>query len=166
MISIIVPVYNKENYLKRCIESILQQDYSDFELILVDDGSTDNSSDICKRYSNVDSRIHYFSQKNGGVSSARNFGLANSHGDYIAFVDPDDYIHPELMSSLMNCLKEEDADISYCFAMDFHENSSNMSTQSHESGDKIVIKSDRFDWGGASIQLYGALLLEKRLLKM
>lgn len=159
MVSVIVPIYNKEKYLKRCIESILQQHFSDLEIILVDDGSTDNSYDICEKYVHSDNRVQAFLKKNGGVSSARNFGIDISHGDYITFVDPDDYIHPELISSLMECLLEKCADISYCFPIDFNENSTAMITMSHESGNKTVIEPRRFDWMGWSSHtvVWGAL---------
>lgn len=91
-ISIIVPVYNTEKYLKDCIESILSQTYTDFELLLIDDGSTDKSGMICEEYSQRDSRIRVFHKENGGVSSARNLGLEQAAGDYLHFVDADDIV--------------------------------------------------------------------------
>ena len=91
-ISIIVPVYNAEQYLRRCIDSILNQSFTDFELILIDDGSKDKSSDICDEYAAKDSRVRIFHKENGGVSSARNVGLDNSCGEWVAFVDADDEI--------------------------------------------------------------------------
>lgn len=91
-ISIIVPVYNVEQYLNFCIDSILAQVYTDFEVLLIDDGSTDNSGKICDEYSEKDSRISVFHKENGGVSSARNVGLDNASGKYICFVDADDWI--------------------------------------------------------------------------
>lgn len=92
MISIIVPVYNAEAFLRRCIDSILAQSYTDFELLLIDDGSTDGSGTICDDYAVKDSRVRVFHKKNGGVSSARNVGLDNAEGDYITFCDADDYV--------------------------------------------------------------------------
>lgn len=91
MISIIIPIYNVENYLSQCLISILKQSFVDFEIILVDDGSTDNSGRICDEYLLRDSRIKVFHKENGGVSSARNYGLDNATGEYVIFVDPDDY---------------------------------------------------------------------------
>lgn len=91
-ISIIVPVYNAEQYLRRCIDSILNQSFTDFELILIDDGSKDKSSDICDEYAAKDSRVRIFHKENGGVSSARNVGLDDSCGEWVAFVDADDEI--------------------------------------------------------------------------
>ena len=91
-VSIIVPVYNVEKYLHRCVDSILLQTFTDFELLLIDDGSTDKSVDICDKYALKDSRIRVFHKKNGGVSSARNLGIKKSNGVYILFVDSDDYL--------------------------------------------------------------------------
>lgn len=97
LFSIIVPVYNAEKYLRRCIESILAQTEGDFELLLVDDGSRDGSLAICQEYAATDSRIKAMHKENGGVSSARNHGLDNATGDYIMFVDADDYITPDTL---------------------------------------------------------------------
>lgn len=91
-ISVIVPVYNTEQYLPRCIDSILSQTFTDFELLLIDDGSKDNSGKICDEYAAKDSRIRVFHKENGGVSSARNMGLNNAQGEWITFVDSDDYL--------------------------------------------------------------------------
>ena len=93
-ISIIVPVYNAEQWLERCIESIVAQTYADWELLLVDDGSNDRSGDICDRYAASDPRIQAFHKPNGGVSSARNLGLDHAQGEWITFVDSDDYTYP------------------------------------------------------------------------
>lgn len=100
-ISVIVPVYNAEQYLPRCIDSILAQTFTGFELLLIDDGSTDNSGDICDEYAKKDNRIRVFHKKNGGVSSARNIGLDNAVGEWVAFVDSDDFLNPEFISCLM-----------------------------------------------------------------
>lgn len=91
-ISVIVPVYNAEKTLRQCIDSILGQEYKDFELLLIDDGSKDNSPAICDEYASNDSRVRVFHKKNGGVSSARNVGLDNAKGEWITFIDSDDYI--------------------------------------------------------------------------
>ena len=113
-ISIIVPVYNVERYLDNCIESILNQTFKDFELILVNDGSNDKSYEICKSYLEVDSRIKIINKENGGISSARNAGLDIAIGEYIGFVDSDDYIHPQMYEILYKNIKNEEADISLC----------------------------------------------------
>lgn len=91
-ISIIVPVYNAESTLRRCVDSILRQAFTDFECLLIDDGSTDKSGDICEGYAAMDSRVKVFHKENGGVSSARNVGLKNATGEWVTFVDSDDYV--------------------------------------------------------------------------
>ena len=111
MISIIVPVYNVEKYLPRCIESILSQIYCNFELILVDDGSNDGSLSVCKHYASRDSRIKVFSKRNGGVSSARNLGLENCHGEWVAFVDSDDYVASNYLSMMVNAISHYATDL-------------------------------------------------------
>ena len=92
VISIIIPVYNVEKWLNKCIDSILVQSYKNFEIILVNDGSTDKSGDICDKYSKEDNRIKVFHNKNKGLSYSRNFGVKNSNGKYVMFVDSDDFI--------------------------------------------------------------------------
>lgn len=102
MISVIVPIYNVAKYLPTCIDSILTQRYRNFELLLVDDGSTDGSLDICNHYANQDKRIKVITKKNGGVSSARNIGLDNVCGDWIAFIDGDDYVNEFYLENMVN----------------------------------------------------------------
>lgn len=113
-ISIIVPVYNVEHYLENCIESILNQTFKDFELILVDDGSTDNSGKICDIYEKKDSRIKVIHKNNGGLSSARNTGLDIACGKYVGFIDSDDSIHPRMYEMLYDLIKKYESDISCC----------------------------------------------------
>ena len=108
-ISVIVPIYNSEIYLYRCIDSILSQNYNDFELLLIDDGSTDKSGIICDEYAKKDSRIRVFHKDNGGVSSARNVGLDNANGEWITFADSDDCLFPEWLG---NFNKSVDIDLS------------------------------------------------------
>ena len=112
MISIIVPIYNVEEYLGPCIESILNSTYRDFELILVDDGSTDNSGRICDEYAAKDSRIKVIHQENQWVSAARNAGLAVAKGEYISFVDGDDAVHPKMLEVLHDAINSGDYDYS------------------------------------------------------
>ena len=107
-ISVIVPVYNTEQYLRRCIDSVLAQTYQDFELLLIDDGSTDSSGAICDEYAARDSRVRVFHKVNGGVSSARNVGLDNARGEWVTFVDSDDYIEENFLKSFEGNL---DADL-------------------------------------------------------
>lgn len=117
-ISVIVPVYNVEGYIERCIDSILAQTYQDFELILINDGSKDRSGEICDMYAKTDSRIHVFHKENGGQSSARNLALdwvfANSDSEWIHFVDSDDWIHPQMLEQLLCAASEYNVNISTC----------------------------------------------------
>ena len=110
-ISVIIPVYNCEKYLTQCIESVLNQTFQDFELILVDDGSHDSSPDICDNFRQKDERIQVIHKPNGGVSSARNEGIKVARGEYITFVDSDDYIEEEMMEYLYGQAQEHLADI-------------------------------------------------------
>ena len=114
MISVIVPVYNVELYIRRCIDSILCQSHTDFELILVDDGSPDNCGAICDEYSNVDSRVRVIHQVNGGLSAARNAGLAQAKGEWVSFIDGDDWIHPDFLSVLLKKVCDDGTDIAIC----------------------------------------------------
>ena len=100
-ISVIVPVYNTEQYLNRCIDSILVQTFTDFELLLIDDGSTDNSGVFCDEYAVKDKRVKVFHKENGGVSRARNLGIENAQGEYLSFIDSDDYIRPTMYEELI-----------------------------------------------------------------
>ncbi len=113
-ISIIVPVYNVEKYLDSCLNSILGQSYGEFELILVNDGSTDKSGDICDYYAGRDSRIRVFHQKNKGVSEARDKGVSEATGTFIAFIDADDYIEQEYLKILHDDISRYNADIACC----------------------------------------------------
>lgn len=110
MISIIIPVYNVKLYLDNCIQSVIQQSYTDFECILVDDGSTDGSSEICDQWAEKDNRIIIVHQPNGGVSSARNKGLEQAKGEYICFIDSDDWVDVDYLSAMINNLKEKETD--------------------------------------------------------
>jgi len=120
LISIIVPVYNMENYLERCMLSILQQTYDKIEVLLIDDGSTDMSPEICDGYAKKDSRVKTFHVKNGGLSSARNVGINYAKGDYFLFVDSDDDIDKRMVESLYHAIKEHEADISICGYQNFY----------------------------------------------
>lgn len=112
MISIIIPVYNVEVYLKQCLESVVNQSYRDIEILLIDDGSTDKSRVICEEYAQKDSRIHVYYKQHEGPAEVRNFGLKKAKGDYIGFVDSDDYIDLNMYQSLYELCKKYDADIS------------------------------------------------------
>lgn len=112
MISVVVPVYNVEKYLDKCVRSILAQTYGDFELILVDDGSSDKCPLLCDEYASKYNKIRVLHKKNGGLSDARNAGTAIASGNYITFIDSDDYVSKDYLENLFNLLEENDADIS------------------------------------------------------
>ena len=114
MISVIVPVYNVEKYLKQCVDSIVAQTYTDMEIILVDDGSTDSCPQICDAYAVTDTRIRVLHKKNGGLSDARNAGLEVARGEFIGFVDSDDYIMPKMYEILSQACMEHEAEIAMC----------------------------------------------------
>lgn len=114
LISIIIPVYKVEEYLEKCIESVLKQTYTNLQIILVDDGSPDNCGKICDEYAKKDPRIEVIHKVNGGLSDARNVGIAKAKGKYIGFVDSDDYIKEDMYEILINLIKEYDADVSIC----------------------------------------------------
>lgn len=112
MVSVIIPVYNVESYLVKCLNSVINQSYSNIEIILVDDGSTDKSSEICDAYAKNDDRIQVIHKINGGLSEARNVGIDYAKGQYITFIDSDDYIAKDYIEYLYNMLIQDDADIS------------------------------------------------------
>lgn len=114
MISVIVPIYNVEKFLRKCVDSIINQTYKNIEIILVDDGSKDNCGTICDEYGKIDNRIKVIHKKNGGLSDARNAGLDMSTGECIVFVDSDDYINNTMIENLYNGINKYDADISCC----------------------------------------------------
>ena len=123
LISVIVPIYNTELYLDKCMQSILNQTYRNLEIILVDDGSTDNSSQMCDLYAGKDSRIRVIHKENGGQSSARNVGLNVCTGDYISFVDSDDWIELDMYSTLVEQLEKHGVDLAVSGRYDAYENS-------------------------------------------
>ncbi|MCI5610667.1 MAG: glycosyltransferase [Roseburia sp.] len=114
LISVIVPVYNMEQYLERCINSIKKQSYSNLEIILVDDGSTDHSADMCDTYAQEDQRIKVIHKVNGGLSDARNAGLAIATGAYIGYVDSDDWIEPQMYQKMYEACIENEAQVAVC----------------------------------------------------
>ena len=114
LVTVIVPVYEVEKYLIQCIESIIHQTYGNIEVLLIDDGSTDNSGRICDNFAKKDSRVTCMHIENCGVSGARNVGLNHANGDYILFVDSDDYILPDMIENLLFAIKREKVDIAVC----------------------------------------------------
>jgi len=122
LVSIIIPVFKVEKYLKRCIDSIISQTYKNIEIILVDDGSDDNCPKICDEYKKIDSRIVVIHKKNGGLSDARNYGIKEAKGEYITFVDSDDTIEQNYVDCLLETLLKNNADISVCGYMVKYDN--------------------------------------------
>lgn len=114
LISIIIPVYNVEKYLERCVRSVRVQTYRNLEIVLIDDGSPDCCGEMCDNLALQDNRICVYHKTNGGLSDARNFGVEKSHGEWIAFVDSDDYIASNYIEYLYTLLEKNDADISAC----------------------------------------------------
>lgn len=113
-ISVIVAIYNVEAYLEKCINSIINQTYKKLEIILIDDGSTDKSGEICDRFAKLDNRIKVFHQKNSGIATVRKVGIKYASGDYIGFVDGDDWVYPEMYELLYNNMTTTESDISVC----------------------------------------------------
>lgn len=132
IISIIVPIYNVEKYLKKCIDSILNHSFSDFELILVDDGSPDNCGEICDEYAKKDNRIKVIHKKNGGLSDARNAGIEIAEGKYLAFIDSDDYIEDDMFEVLYKNIVEYNADMSVCGYYTCYKNTNIRNTEDNE----------------------------------
>ena len=115
-ISIVIPIYNAEDHLQRCVDSVLNQTEKNIEIILVDDGSKDNSIEICKNYLNQDKRVQLIHQENSGVSAARNRGIEQACGEYIGFIDSDDWIEPNMYECLLREANQASADIVICDA--------------------------------------------------
>lgn len=138
LVSVIVPIYNVLPYLPKCVESLLAQTYERFELILVDDGSTDGSGEYCDRYA-TDQRVQVIHQANAGLSAARNAGLKVAQGEYIAFIDGDDYVHPQMLEVLARAAVDNQCDLSICGFNYVHEHSSAPQDTLHDV-DEVVSK--------------------------
>lgn len=165
-ISVIVPCYNIKEYLPRCIESILAQTYRNLEVILISDGSTDGTDEVIKEYADKDSRIVPIFKKNSGVSDTRNKGLDIATGDYIGFVDGDDYIEPEMYETLLKNAIENDADISHCgyqmvfpSRVDYYYNTRKKVVQDNKKGIRDLIVGDYVE-PSPCIKLYRSQILE------
>lgn len=122
LISVIVPIYNVEKYLQRCVDSIINQTYRNLEIILVDDGSLDNCPKMCDDYAEKDSRIKVVHKENGGLSDARNVGMEVATGEYVSFIDSDDYISLDFYETLLETIVDNDSDIVECGVVKFYEN--------------------------------------------
>lgn len=149
LVSVVIPVYNVEQYLNECVDSVLDQTYSDYEIILVDDGSTDNSGKLCDDYLSLDNRIKVIHRENGGLSAARNTGMDAATGDYIYFLDSDDYIESVTLERLVHTAKTDDADIvffdGYVFYTDCEDDGTSYGYSRHDhyqtdTGRKVLEK--------------------------
>ena len=136
-VTVIVPVYNVESYVKECILSLLEQTYSNLEIIIINDGSTDNSKEICEEIQGKDKRIIYISKKNSGVSDTRNVGIKQSTGDYITFIDSDDFIDNEYIDRMVTQLEECNVDMVVCNYIELYKNSK-LSINNNEINDIII----------------------------
>lgn len=145
VVSIIVPVYNVSTFLSGCLESILAQTFTDYEVICIDDGSTDNSGEIADSYAAKDSRIKVVHQENKGLSGARNAGLDLAVGDYISFLDSDDYIHPQFLEKMLYVIQHENADIASCRLVHTKETYMPIQSMFDESLLKVTICHQPFD---------------------
>lgn len=134
-ISIIVAVYNIESYVARCIESLLRQKFQEIEILLIDDGSTDKSGEICRMYAEKDSRIRYIYKENGGLSDARNRGVQEASGNWISFVDGDDYIHSDMYRILYEGVRRSDVKLGICSFQTFSEGETPSEAVSQEKGE-------------------------------
>ena len=168
-LSVIVPVYNTEKYLRECIDSILAQTFTDFELILVDDGSTDNSRDVCDAYGQTDGRVCVIHQKNGGVTAARKRGVEVAEGEYISFIDSDDWIDPNMFQDMLIQADLHNADMVLCDMLIERQNEHSVIRSSELTGlfreerlEKQIYRNMLFDFSqnapGLSLNLWNKLI--------
>lgn len=154
LISVIVPIYNIETYLPYCLDSIAQQTYSNIEVILVNDGSSDNSETICHEFCNKDNRFHIINQENGGTSYARNTGIKHAKGSYICFIDGDDYIHPQMIDILYHNLVSNNLSCAICKEKRTFEHLTPQPIRNYPSrkvSQEEIIK-NMFTWSGESLK--------------
>ncbi|MBQ8658079.1 MAG: glycosyltransferase [Clostridia bacterium] len=144
LISVIIPVHNVEKYLFECVDSVLKQTYQNLEILLIDDGSTDGSGNLCDEYAEKDSRIKVVHKENGGVSSARNVGLDLAKGEYITFIDSDDYVSGNYVQALYENLKENGSDLAFCKYAHKYENDMQNSKEHFPS--KIIVDTSSVDF--------------------
>ena len=140
LVSVIVPIYNVEKYLPRCVESIINQEYKNLEIILVDDGSPDNSPQICDEYAKKDTRIKVIHKENGGLSDARNAGMKMATGEYVSFIDSDDWIDSKFISLLYEGIKKSGADVAECATRLFDDSDHTLKTRG--SKEEKISRSD------------------------
>lgn len=140
MVSVIIPAYNAEKYIKRAIQSIIDQTYKNIEIVVIDDGSTDSTGKIAEGFSQYDTRVHVIHVNNGGEAKSRNIGLNNTNGDYIAFCDADDYMHPTFIEKMMSCIINNDADMAVCAWRNVDESGHELMWKKSELKTKVLSK--------------------------
>jgi len=146
-ISVVIPIYKVEKYLEKCVESVVNQTYKNLEIFLVDDGSPDNCPKMCEDWAKKDKRIKVIHKQNGGLSDARNFGIEKATGDYIMFVDSDDYLDEKICETLLTLSLKYNAEISMCDGCDVYENNPNLNnnlTQNKKIEESVFNKEDLF----------------------
>lgn len=173
LVSIVIPVYNVEKYVEKCVNSVLAQSYRNTEIILVDDGATDGSPTLCDQYAEKDDRVKVIHKKNGGLSDARNAGIEFATGEYLMFVDGDDYISPDMVEILYNAITREKAELSICNflyvtgdAALMDDNNTNLPIQDEVISGEIVLKEKLFEpkswyWVTAINKLYDKRLFNE-----
>lgn len=140
-ISVIIPVYNVEKYLRECVDSVLAQTYTNLEIMLIDDGSTDSSGEICDEYAGKDGRIRVIHQKNGGVSTARNYGIEHSSGDYLIFMDSDDIMHPQYVQMMLEAAQKTGCQMVVCDFQRF-QNTSELWTAAQSIEEQVLTQEE------------------------
>ena len=170
LVSIIVPIYNVENYLRQCLDSIQKQTYQNFECLLINDGSPDNSADICREYVEKDSRFQYFEKENGGLSDARNHGIRKSKGSYLTFVDSDDWIDSSYLETLYELIIKHNADVSIaCYGAYDEERATYLfyaygdEYEKIYSGREVVEQLPKFEGGDLTFQTSWGILSKREL---
>lgn len=164
MLSVIIPVYNREKFLPRCIKSILAQTYEDFELLLVDDGSTDDSLHICQQFADKDCRIRVLHQENGGVSSARNLALQHVKGEWVAFIDSDDYVKPDYLQHLVEKVDEDRAMVMNIYPYEVQFQSLDLCVSGKDIIDAFI-KYDLFRYSGPVCKLFNVSVMKEESIR-
>lgn len=160
ILSVIVPVYNVERWINRCIESIINQTYRKLEIILIDDGSTDSSGNICDEFQMMDNRVVVYHKNNEGSAIARNYGIEHCRGEYVTFVDSDDWIEPQMYEKLLDLAQEHNTVITGCATMtDFEDGTSNNTFKDREEGMLTgktcildILYQTKYAWGQCTIK--------------
>ena len=145
LVSVIIPIYNVEKYINKTINSVINQTYKNLEIILVNDGATDNSLEICKKYNEIDSRIMIIEKENGGLSSARNAGLDVAKGEYISLIDGDDFIESHFIEYLLSLIIKSEADIAECYLEKIDEEKINNSRLTYKNDEKDILVLNNLD---------------------